>query len=45
MEKNNQEGRLTAAALIGSLGIGALLMASPIVLLKIRRYPYFRQDR
>lgn len=36
---------LTALNLIGSLAIGALLMASPIVLLKIRRYPYFRQDR
>jgi hypothetical protein len=31
--------------LIGSLVLGALLMASPIVLLKIKSLPYFRQDR
>jgi len=32
-------------ALAGSLVLGALLMASPIVLLKIKDRPYFRQDR
>ena len=37
--------RLTAVLVAGSLMIGAGLMASPIALLKIRRYPYFRQDR
>jgi hypothetical protein len=31
--------------LIGSLILGALSMASPIVLLKIKGRPYFRQDR
>lgn len=34
-----------AEGVIGSLVIGALLMASPIVLLKIKSRPYFRQDR
>ena len=34
-----------AKGVIGSLVIGALLMASPIVLLKIKSRPYFRQDR
>jgi hypothetical protein len=32
-------------ALIGSLVLGALLMASPIVLLRIKNLRYFRQDR
>jgi hypothetical protein len=32
-------------ALIGSLVLGALLMAMPIVLLKIKNLRYFRQDR
>jgi hypothetical protein len=31
------------AALIGSLVLGAVLMACPIVLLKIKNRPYFRQ--
>lgn len=39
------DGALGAGTLIGSLMIGALLMASPIVLLKIKSHPYFRQDR
>jgi hypothetical protein len=33
------------AASDGTLGAGALLMASPVVLLKIKDRPYFRQDR
>lgn len=36
---------LGAATLIGSLAIGAMLMASPVVLLKLKSRPYFRQDR
>jgi hypothetical protein len=28
-----------------SLVLGALLMASPIVMLKLRMHPYFKQDR
>ncbi len=39
------DGELGAGALIGSLVLGALLMASPIVLLRIKDTPYFRQDR
>lgn len=39
------DGLLGAATLVGSLGLGALLMASPIVLLNIKSRPYFRQDR
>jgi hypothetical protein len=39
------DGAIDAGALIGSLVLGALLMASPIVLLKIKDRPYFRQDR
>jgi hypothetical protein len=39
------DGALGASALIGSLVLGALLMASPIVLLKIKDRRYFRQDR
>ena len=39
------DGTLGAGSLIGSLVIGALLMASPIVLLRIRTLPYFQQDR
>jgi GH15 family glucan-1,4-alpha-glucosidase len=30
---------------IAAAQIGALLMASPVVLLKIKSKPYFRQDR
>jgi hypothetical protein len=39
------DGALSAGTLIGSLMLGAILMASPIVLLKIKTRPYFRQDR
>jgi hypothetical protein len=35
----------SAGTLIGSLALGAVLMASPIVLLKLKDRPYFRQDR
>lgn len=38
-------GVLDAGALIGSALVGAGLMASPVVLLKIKDKPYFRQDR
>jgi hypothetical protein len=38
------DGELGASALIGSLVLGAMLMASPIVLLKLKEKPYFRQD-
>jgi hypothetical protein len=37
------DGMLGAPTLIGSLVLGALLMASPVVLLKIKDRPYFRQ--
>jgi hypothetical protein len=39
------DGTLGAGALFGWLVLGALLMASPIALLKIRNRPDFRQDR
>jgi hypothetical protein len=39
------DGMLSSAALAGSLVLGALLMASPVVLLLIKDRPYFRQDR
>jgi hypothetical protein len=39
------DGVLSAPVLIGSPVLGALLMASPIVLLLIKDKPYFRQDR
>ncbi len=38
-------GTLRMRSLVGSLVLGALLMASPIVLLKIKNLRYFRQDR
>lgn len=38
-------GQLDAGVMVGSILIGAALMAMPIVLLKIRDRPYFRQDR
>lgn len=38
------DGTLSAGALIGSFVLGALLMAYPIVLLKIKSRPYFQQD-
>jgi hypothetical protein len=37
------DGVLSAANLIGSLLVGALLMASPIVMLNLRLRPYFQQ--
>jgi len=39
------DGTLSTAAVVGSVAIGALLMASPIVLLRIKDKPYFRQTR
>ena len=39
------DGHLDAATVIGSLAIGAALMASPVLLLKWKSRPYFRQDR
>lgn len=38
-------GMLSLAALITSFVLGALLMASPVILLLIKDKPYFRQDR
>ncbi len=40
----DREGLLDAKSLIGSLALGAALMALPIVLLNIKSRPYFRQD-
>src|SRR5262245_29935868 len=39
------DGTLSAAVLVVSPVLGALLMASPVVLLLIKDKPYFRQDR
>lgn len=39
------DGVLTLANAIGSFVLGAALMASPIVMLKLRLMPYFNQDR
>src|SRR5262245_7951804 len=39
------DGTLTVSAAIVSIAIGALLMATPVVLLLIKDRPYFRQDR
>jgi hypothetical protein len=39
----SHDGTLRMRTLIGSLVLGALLMASPIVLLKIKNLPYFRR--
>jgi hypothetical protein len=39
----HRDGALGVGALIGSFTIGAALMASPVVLLKIKDKPYFRQ--
>ena len=36
-------GVLTAGRMAGSLLLGAALMATPIVLLKLKDRPYFRQ--
>jgi hypothetical protein len=38
------DGALGAASLLGSLVLGALLMASPVVLLRIKDRRYFRQN-
>lgn len=38
-------GVLDAWAVIGSLVLGAVLMATPIVLINIKSRPYFRQDK
>lgn len=38
-------GMVTAGTVLLSLVVGALLMASPIVLLHLKDRPYFRQDR
>jgi hypothetical protein len=43
--RTTADGALGVGTLIGSLMLGAILMASPIVLLKIKTMPYFRQDR
>ncbi len=37
------DGNLSTGTIVGSLVLGALLMASPIVLLNIKSRPYFRQ--
>ena len=39
------DGNLNTRTIVGSLVLGALLMASPIVLLRIKGRRYFRQDR
>lgn len=39
------DGVLSPATLMFSFVIGAVLMASPIVMLKLRLHPYFNQDR
>ncbi len=39
------DGNLTTAALAGSIVLAAVLMACPIVMLVVRKRPYFRQDR
>jgi hypothetical protein len=43
--RSGRLGNLDLLALLGLLAIGAILMAFPIVLLKIKDLPYFRQDR
>jgi len=39
------DGVLSTSTLVLSLILGALLMASPIVMLKLRLRPYFKQDK
>jgi hypothetical protein len=39
------DGALTPGNIAGSAVLGAVLMASAVVLLKIKSRPYFRQDR
>ena len=38
-------GRVTAFGIVISLVVGAIMMACPVVLLKIKHIPYLRQDR
>ena len=38
------DGHLDAVTILGSVLIGAALMALPVVLLKLKDRPYFRQD-
>lgn len=40
-----REGLLTAGSIVGSMLVGAALMAMPVILLHIRTRPYFLQDR
>lgn len=40
----SKEGLLDTASLVGSLAIGAALMASPIILLRLKDKPYFQQN-
>ena len=40
-----QDGVLSVSTLINSFVIGALLMASPVVMLKLRLRPYFNQNK
>jgi Protein of unknown function with HXXEE motif len=39
------DGTLSTAVLVVSLVLGALLMASPVILLLVKDKPYFHQDR
>jgi len=41
----HRDGVLTPATALLSFVIGAVLMATPIVMLKVSRHPYFRQER
>ena len=41
----HEEGRLSTATGVGACVIGAVLMAFPIVMLRLKDRPYFRQDR
>jgi hypothetical protein len=40
-----QTGEVGPVGLVGSLVLGAVLMACPVVLLLVKDRPYFRQDR
>jgi len=41
----DDEGRLSATIGVGAFLLGAILMAFPIVMLRLKDRPYFRQDR
>lgn len=41
----HEEGRLSASIGVGAFVLGAVLMAFPIVMLRLKDRPYFRQDR